>query len=214
MKHAVILDIDGTLLESAEVDDRLYRYAIRQVLGEVSLRGSLADYTHVTDTGILRQILADNGLARSAATIADVQDAFITALGEHIRSSGPFARFPGARRFVAALQKSERLEVAIATGGWRRSALLKLESAGIDASTLPLKTSDDAHERTDIMRAALESLPGPFTSIVYYGDGVWDQAACRLLGWRFSPVGTPLGGIANFHGEFERLLANLEPEND
>ena len=49
--HAVIFDIDGTLLHSAAVDDALYREAVRRVLGEVQLRPSLHAYDYVTDTG-------------------------------------------------------------------------------------------------------------------------------------------------------------------
>ena len=62
-RHAVIFDIDGTLLHSAEIDDALYRQSVRDVLGDVRLRPTLADYEYVTDSGILAQIFADNGLA-------------------------------------------------------------------------------------------------------------------------------------------------------
>ena len=47
--EAVIFDIDGTLLESGSVDERLYDSAIRSVLGPIRIRDWWCDYTHVTD---------------------------------------------------------------------------------------------------------------------------------------------------------------------
>ena len=55
--HAVIFDIDGTLLHSAAVDDALYREAVRQVLGDVQLRASIHAYDYVTNAGIFAQSL-------------------------------------------------------------------------------------------------------------------------------------------------------------
>ena len=66
--HAVIFDIDGTLINSASIDDALYREAVRRVLGEVQLRPSLHAYDYVTDTGILYQIVADNEIPVEQAT--------------------------------------------------------------------------------------------------------------------------------------------------
>ena len=60
--HAVILDIDGTLLSSNEVDDSLYLAAVRRVLGQVKVRESWSLYRNVTDGGILHEILSDNSL--------------------------------------------------------------------------------------------------------------------------------------------------------
>jgi beta-phosphoglucomutase-like phosphatase (HAD superfamily) len=50
--HAVILDIDGTLLESQEIDGSLYLAAIRAVLGEVRIRESWGLYRNVNATDV------------------------------------------------------------------------------------------------------------------------------------------------------------------
>ncbi len=60
--HAVVFDIDGTLLQSAAIDDALYKKSIESVLGPVQFRSSLADYDFVTDSGILSQVLEDNSI--------------------------------------------------------------------------------------------------------------------------------------------------------
>jgi FMN phosphatase YigB (HAD superfamily) len=196
--HAILFDIDGTLLESDVVDARLYEEAVRTVLGNVGLRPQWTDYVHVTDSGLLREILADNGIAHSVEIEARVRATFVALIDAHIEARGPFAEVPGARRFVAALAASATHAVAFATGGWGATATRKLQSAGFDLGAVPLRSSDDAIRRVDIMQAALRALGGEFESVTYYGDAPWDERACRELGWHFRAVGPRLGGLAEF----------------
>ena len=196
--HAVIFDIDGTLLQSAAVDDALYRQAVSAILGPVQFRESLAHYRLVTDGGILAQILIDNDLPHTPDPSVAVKAQFVELLRRHVRTHGPFVELPGARKLLNELRKSERHAVAIATGGWRDTALLKLTSARFDIGGIPLASSDDHHDRTEIMRTALEQLGTSVTSVTYFGDGPWDRDACRSLGWEFVAVGPELGGIDSF----------------
>ncbi|MDH4049231.1 MAG: HAD hydrolase-like protein [Gammaproteobacteria bacterium] len=198
--HAVIFDIDGTLLQSAEVDDILYRNSVRAVLGDIAFRPSLADYDRVTDSGVLSQIFDDNDIPESPQHVAAIKSAFVEAFRSHFRRSGVFPEIPGAKALLETISKSKSYSAAIATGGWRETAVLKLESAGFDLARLPLASSDDSSERSEIMRLALSKLDNDFESVTYYGDGPWDRDACRVLGWRFVPVGPVLGGIESYIG--------------
>ena len=198
--HAVIFDIDGTLLHSAAVDDALYRQAVREVLGEVHLRSTLHEYPFVTDTGILWQIFADNEIDEEHGLLDKIRAKFVDLLERHVRNHGPFSEVPGATNWLRELQSSASHAVAMATGGWRQSAELKLSSAGIDYTDIPLATANDHHERTAIMEIALASLGGVFDSVTYYGDGPWDRDACCELGWEFVAVGPELGGLESYHG--------------
>jgi FMN phosphatase YigB (HAD superfamily) len=101
---------------------------------------------------------------------------------------------------MQALIESPEHAVAIATGGWRQSAELKLRSAGIDFANVPLITSNDHHERTAIMELALAEIGEGFESVSYYGDGPWDREACARLGWQFVAVGTKLEGLESYIG--------------
>ena len=217
--HAVIFDIDGTLLHSAAVDDALYRQAVREVLGDVRIRETLHDYDYeyVTDTGILRSILEDNGLADEQQQLDAVRNRFVELMEAHIAAHGPFEEIPGAGELLRALISSPGYAVAMATGGWRESAQLKLRSAGIDYSGAPLLTSSDHHERSAIMEMALRQLGDDFTSVSYYGDGPWDRRACADLGWQFVAVGTDLEGLESYVGHapiFENIRAMTTEDMD
>jgi len=198
--HAVIFDIDGTLLQSAAVDETLYRQSVTSVLGPVRFRPSLHDYEFVTDSGILSQILNDNSLRMDLEETTEIKARFISALARHIQENGPFQEVPGAKNMLDRLSSSSAHSVAIATGGWLDSALLKLKSANFDLSRFPLATSDDSFDRTEIMQLALSRLGSEFRSITYYGDGPWDRDACMALGWKFVAVGSTLGGINSYVG--------------
>lgn len=205
MTHLVIFDIDDTLLHSMDADDRLYRKAIVDTVGPVRFRESLADYDHVSDMGILLQVLDDNGMDPLDSVIARIRGSFLDALQAFVDTNGPFREVDGARSVIRRLRSSDRHAIALATGCWRASAELKLSTAGFDVDGVPLASADDATERVSIMRTALAHLASEPASITYYGDGIWDQRACAELGWRFRPVGPGLGGIESFAGEFSDL---------
>ena len=197
---AILFDIDGTLIESMAVDTELYFSSVEEVLGPVSIRKALSDYDHVTDSGILAQILEDNGRVFDEQATAAIKSLFVEKISRHIETRGPFVTIDGAVEFVARNQAADGRRVAIATGGWRESALLKLESAGFDIDGIPLVTSDDAPSRIEIMQAALARLGSEFESVTYFGDAEWDRRACRSLGWNFVAVGPGLGGIDSYAG--------------
>lgn len=196
--HAVVFDVDGTLLRSFGVDGELYTAAVRGVLGSVQIRRTWGDYRNVTDSGILSEILEENGIAADPMLTSAVEQYFVDCVARHIERHGPFEEMPRAREFVLSLLASNDHAVAYATGGWCRSALLKLRSAAFPVDGLPIAGSDVLIERTAIMQHALRQLPGHFDSVTYYGDGKWDKAASEQLGWHFVPVGEALGGISAF----------------
>jgi len=172
------------------------------VVGRVSFRAGLHEYDIVTDHGILQQVFADNRINADEQIVEAIKNRFFNLLEEYIDGAGPFREMPGARAFLERLQSSGSYGVAIATGGWRKSARMKLETAGFDAAKLHLATSDDALTREEIMKTALRRINADCDFVTYYGDGAWDRLACERLGWRFRPVGPALGGLLSFDDEF------------
>lgn len=205
MTKAVIFDIDGTLLRSSQEDDELYRQAVRNVLGDVTFRGSLHDYDPVTDSAILVQVLSDNDVRPDKTIVERIRDEFFRLVHQHVVAHGPFPEIPGAREFLRRMHASDRYSIAIATGGWRQSALTKLRTAGFDIEGVPLASSDDAMDRAAIMQIAFDATAVRTGSVTYFGDGPWDREACRKLGWNFEPVGPAVGGLLSFAGLIEDM---------
>jgi len=195
--NSIILDIDGTLIDSMGVDPRLYFSSIERVLGPVSLR-DLNDYDHVTDSGILGQVLEDNGFSGAGELAASVKSVFMKGLNSHIEDNGSFPVIDGALEFVERIRRLNDTRIAIATGCWRESALLKLQTSGFDIEGIPVATSDDSPSRVEIMRSALEMTGADSGGVTYFGDAEWDERACHNLGWNFVAVGPHLGGIQSF----------------
>jgi beta-phosphoglucomutase-like phosphatase (HAD superfamily) len=195
---AIVFDIDGTLIESMSIDSDLYFSSILAVLGPIEFRKNLIDYDHVTDSGIIAQLLVDNDIGMESGIVESIRDHFVASLSAHIDSVGPFPTIRGAAQFVDNLRRSKEHEVAIATGGWRSSALLKLNTSEINVHGIPLASCDDAESRAEIMRVGLAKLGREFESVTYFGDAEWDRRACQTLGWEFIPVGSDLGGIESY----------------
>lgn len=196
--QAILFDIDGTLLESDDVDGELYIAAVEHALGKVRIRSSWGEYRHVSDAGILDEILVDNAITRDEHIIAAIKTDFVDRLRRHIEEFGPFAELPGAREFVRTLCSATDRVCGYATGGWSSAALLKLTSAGFPVNGVPLSSADDSPERCAIMQNAIQRLDSCCETVTYYGDGLWDQEAALRLGWNFVPVGAKLGGITSF----------------
>lgn len=179
--RVVVFDIDGTLTQTTRVDGRFFKDALRAVFGDVEL-GSLTDCADVTDTGILREVCAKHSDREYAAVEAEVYARFLSGLETAVKKEPEaFAPVSGAREVFSAVRSAGWIP-AIATGGWRRSAELKLEVARIPTEGVPLATSSEAARRVDIIRRAVaEASSGAQSEVVYVGDGTWDVRACREL---------------------------------
>lgn len=208
--HAAIFDIDGTLIDSYAVDNAMYADAIRTALGDVRIRDDWEMYSRVTDTGVLADICSDNGLCYDTSVSDQVMEVYFRSLRSHVERSGPYREIPGALRYLQSLLTRPDVQVAYATGGWRATARHKLHGAGFPTEGIPLASADDHQDRAQIMLHALGQLRGPFNSVTYFGDGVWDQKCAAQLGWEFVAVGPKLGGIPDF-ASVQPDFANFPP---
>jgi phosphoglycolate phosphatase-like HAD superfamily hydrolase len=181
-----ILDLDGTLMPTHEIDNRCYWLAIDDLFSTGSEPLDLHGFRRVTDDGILDE-WSERALGRSLIPEERraVRQRFLERL-EQAATEEPeaFRPFPGVFDWLEARSSGS---VAIATGGWRHTAAFKLVAAGLDRFALPLAGSDDAPTRTGIMLTARDHLEAGMQQATptYLGDGTWDLEATQQLNWQF-----------------------------
>jgi phosphoglycolate phosphatase-like HAD superfamily hydrolase len=189
-----IFDIDGTLTESTHADNDCFVEAMDRTFEIRNVDTNWTSYKHSTDSGIVAEILeARFGRLPSGEETARFRGSFCGALEDYF-STHPLEEVRGAKAFVCRLRQDSDWAVAIATGGWRTSALNKLRSTGIEIDGLPLRSSDDAVSRNNILKMVIQDsgrtyAQTRFERIVYLGDASWDLRSARQLQIAFVGVG-------------------------
>ncbi|HEX6200249.1 MAG TPA: HAD family hydrolase [Thermoanaerobaculia bacterium] len=196
MKLAVF-DLDGTLALTNQVDGRCYLAAFREALDLGGFDGDWSLFPHRTDSGIGRELYRRClGRPPEAAELDRTRARFVELLEEALElDAAAFQPVPGAPALLDALP-GHGWAVALATGGWRASAELKLRAAGLEAvlrDSLPLVSGDDGISRREIVEGALEAAQRQyrvetFERVVSLGDGTWDLAVAAELGLPFIGV--------------------------
>ena len=201
MKHLILFDIDGTLVDSADFDGVLFTQAVFDVLG-VKVSSDWTRYHDVTDSGILHQIIEENGLLRRHDQIQrDVSTQFATLTAKYLAEHPhKIHEIKGASAFLKKLQDDPNYVVGIATGGWAATALMKLQAVGINVDEGKIGTANDATRRIDIMQIAEARVVGGsnLMSRTYFGDGPWDRAASATLGFKFIAIGRQVEAAHRF----------------
>lgn len=187
-----MFDVDGTLVDSAGFDGALYGQAVREVLS-VDVDETWASYRNVTDSGILEELLEQRYFGREVEDLgAKVKRRFVELTEDYVaRHPSSVREVPGAKVMIETLCAIPDVRVAVATGGWKETASLKLRSIGLAVERLPLATASDSVERTTIMQIAEQRAMRGLTPVrrTYFGDGAWDKRASAQLGYRFIAVG-------------------------
>lgn len=139
----VMFDIDGTLVESYEFDSECFQAAVKDVLN-ITISDDWGRYRHVTDSGILKEVFDTEEVAssRRPQLVTAIKSRFITRIARHLEGHSCRA-LPGAAAFMAALNQCPDKVIAMATGGWRESALLKLQAAGLSPNGIAMATASD-----------------------------------------------------------------------
>ena len=184
-----MFDVDGTLVKSFEFDEECYIDAIFEVLGH-RLDTNWQEYEHITDSGILSEHLKRKGITDQHKEIHQaVKTSFVAKIKAYL-SSNRVEEIEGASSIIDLLRNNPEIGISIATGGWLETALLKLQSAGIDVSGVPIASSNDHYSRIEIMKLANDrSMIGSEEPVIYFGDAQWDRAACNTLGYKFVLIG-------------------------
>jgi len=190
---AIIFDVDDTLVDSMHFDIKLFVNTVREILGDVVVHDDWRKFKHVTDSGILEQIINENNIAAGKEVFERVRKRFGELVMAHL-GSNPCIPKLGAISAINELNKNKNYTLGIATGGWRHTALMKLRSAGFSIDETTLFSCDDHHERIGIMTCCQDRIARNCNDIVYVGDGEWDLEAAAKLQWGFIGIGARLKG--------------------
>ena len=192
-----IFDIDGTLTNTNSVDDGCFVKALSEAHAITGINTDWASYPHTTDSGITLQIFREKfGRAPEDLELEKFKSCFVNMLTEeyHLNSSG-FTEITGASVAITRLKQEYDWAVAIATGCWRESALLKLRAAKIEIDGIPAAFAEDGLSREEILQAAVskslkQHRQNNFGKTVSIGDGLWDVRTARRLNFAFLGVGS------------------------
>jgi phosphoglycolate phosphatase-like HAD superfamily hydrolase len=226
-RKLAIFDVDGTLVQSYELDGECFVAAFHDALGIADVDTNWARYDHATDPGITAQIIHERqGREPSADELDRLQSAFCTRLAEAAGRDGTYAAVPGAAGLLAALRARPDWALALATGGWRAAARFKIGRSGLDLEDVPAAFGEDGPSRQAIVSAAIARarvLAGvdDFAHIVCIGDGVWDLRTATSLGLPCIGIGTgahaerlAAAGAARVVPDFADLAAILNALED
>lgn len=195
--HLIVFDIDGTLVDSVQADDACFIQAFQSLFG-IDLTGAdWNQFPQVTDSGLTTSIFQQYmGREARQEEINALKTRFYQLLDQR---KDDFSAIAGARAAIRLLKSHPAYAVALATGGWRETAELKLRTVGIPFGGIPFASASDQMDRALICRMAIDqSLTQAdiraFQTISYVGDGLWDLQTSQALGMQFIGVDVEANG--------------------
>ena len=190
----ILFDIDGTLCDTCAIDDAYFLRACSDILGADVCGSDWTAAPQISDSGIVDWLWRQH---RGRPIDPEDEQATIKRFVDLLRvafTNAPdkFCAIAGAEALFQKPPAGWRL--AAATGGWRDSALFKLNAAGLPVNILAA-SSTDSRDRVKIFRLGAERVcqqDNKTSEVVLVGDGEWDVRVARTLGWRFVGIGTGL----------------------
>jgi phosphoglycolate phosphatase-like HAD superfamily hydrolase len=219
--NLAIFDIDGTLTQTSKVDDLCFH---KTVLRELLLNDFVcnwSEFSHATDSCIFTETFKKE-LGRLPNTLETerFQECFLNLIKESYQTNPEyFLEVPGAQSAIQFIRTSKSWAVAIASGGWRRSAQFKLNCIGINPHHFPSAFANDGISREEIVLTSIQrsldhyAVPR-FDKMVYIGDGLWDAKTCHNLGIPFIGVSTRLSKETLQEAGAFQILPHYEPSSE
>ena len=182
--NAVILDVDGTLIDSNDAHARAYEDAGRELGYDIPfervrpLIGKGGDKVLPEVTGIEQDSPEGEQISKRKGEI--FREQYLPRLKPT----------PGARQFLHRL-RDDGMKLVIATSAKKEDMKALLEQAGIGDLIQDATSSDDAEESKpdpDIVEAALRQTGFPAEEVVMVGDTPYDVEAATRAGVRVVAV--------------------------
>lgn len=214
--HLILFDIDGTLLDSVKTDDVCFIQVFDELYGWRMDKTDWGLYENVTDIGLTNSIFLEFlGREPDASEVKKIKGRFCQLINARI---GELREIPGAKKLFSELKNHKDTAVALATGGWQETALLKLNHTGFDMGNGVLTSSNDHYSRDEIVRKAIQQFSARtriknFNSVTYVGDGVWDYRTAKNLGIGFIGIDFNQNGKLSDNG-VENVLTEFPDTED
>ncbi len=216
----VLLDIDGTLLDTQDAGIVAYERAGARLFGVsfsfdgVPLHGRL-DSENYTDAVVRHGLEIDH-----RAEMPAFRDAYGEALVEIARERGGFRACPDIDAFLAAMHADDTVELGLLTGNWEVTGRLKIREAGIDDEVFRINAfADHGDHRDDLVPVAVASYEAAYSErphrTIVVGDTPRD-VQCALAGDAVAlAVATGVhDGEALRTAGAHRVVETLEPTHD
>ena len=190
--HIIIFDIDGTLLDSNEIDHLCYLRMLSESLQREINESSFDDGLKLeTDTGIAMEMFKKyNGQYPRTFEFNQMKEELVNQFQSELKGE-KINPIKGSLEIFDHLRARTDVGLMIATGSWKSSAEFKLSNAGFDFLKVPLITSDSFLSKLDILSEAQKHARrvfGDISSMTYIGDKDWDEKASRALRMDFIKV--------------------------
>ena len=185
-KCVFIFDIDGTVTDSQTADDKCFVETFEEMYNVDLSNVQWQDFEHVTDAGLSKELVRKiTGREITRSEMDQLTTMFVRRLTETLKKDENIIRpVHGVIEFLRYLE-SLRIPVTLATGGWRKSAELKLRHAGIPYDPFTLATSNDNFKKRTIINIAIARVQfhyqQQFSQFIYFGDGIWDANTCEAM---------------------------------
>jgi phosphoglycolate phosphatase-like HAD superfamily hydrolase len=191
----LIFDIDGTLTDTKQVDDACFISTFEKTYHTKLDNTDWASFENVTDLGLLRDLYFSKfGSLPNETEINRFRHLFLQNLQNALTKNPDRCKaVAGASDFIQFCAAQSTIKIAFATGGWSRTAQLKLTFANIFYDNIPFSSSDLHYRRQDILTNAIEQSKQQyqnkdFEKVIYFGDGVWDFKTTQSLKMPFIGV--------------------------
>jgi phosphoglycolate phosphatase len=196
----VLFDVDATLIATSGVGVRSLEDAGRELFGEgFALNG--VEYAGRLDPLIMGDLLALNGVERSAAQLARLRATYKAHLVRRLADWPQKLSLPGVMELLGALSRHEHVAMGLLTGNFEETGRIKLSACGIDADRFPIRVwGDDSphvppsreHLPPVAMRRYTERYKRevPAHKVTVIGDTPHDIGCARVNGCRSIGVGT------------------------
>lgn len=214
MMKLVIFDIDGTLCYSQKADDICFISAFRKA-ADINIENTDWDsYEHATEYSITCKLITREIDKQADPDLLElVKENYLSELKSAFNSDkGSFIAVPRAIKLVEYLKKHPNYRIAIATGGFYRSAKYKLDTLGFQTEDITIFSSEQYGTKPEMLRELIrnQSLENSFEKVFYVGDRPYDLETCRELGIDFIGVDYENNGKLKSLGA-ENVITDFNP---